>query len=66
MSSKSTITLTRAEALELYHELRAKLYGGEFTLTDEELGNALDALREEECHRAGRPCFDNYLVERSE
>lgn len=61
MGIKSTITLTRSAALELYHRLRAKL-GIEPELTDSQLGDALDELRELECQREGVPCFDNYLV----
>lgn len=61
MGIKTTIRLTRAEALELYDELRHKLHG-QVQLTDEELGDALDDLREEECRRHRETCFENYLV----
>lgn len=61
MGIKSTVTLTRPAALELRGRLRAKL-GIERELTDSELGDELDALRELECQREGVPCFDNYLV----
>lgn len=62
MGIKSTTTLTRAQALDLYESLRAKLYGSNAVLTDRELGDALDELREEECRREGTTCFDNYRV----
>ena len=63
MGVKSTTTLSRSRALALYHELRAELYGAEFNPTDQELGDALDRLQEEVCHKKGVTCFDNYLVE---
>lgn len=63
MGIKSTTTLSRKDAEELYASLREKLYGiPRRRLTNEELGDALDNLREEECKREGMVCFDNYLV----
>jgi hypothetical protein len=62
MSIKSTRYLSRGEALDLYHQLMSKLYGLHAAMTNEQLGDALDELREEECRREGRACFDNYLV----
>lgn len=62
MGIKSTTTLSRPAALELYHQLCAKLYGSSHAMTDEQLGNALDRLREMECAAEGRTCFENFLV----
>lgn len=62
MSIKSTITLTRAQALALREELKQKLYGISRVVTNEELGNELDNLQVLVCKREGRTCFDNYLV----
>ncbi len=63
MSIKSTIYLKRPEALELYHRLRAKLFGDNSELTNHQLGEQLDMLRELECELAGWTCYDNYLVQ---
>lgn len=61
MGIKSTRTLTRAQALELREEFRAKL--AMRSPTNHELGNELDKLHEQVCERDGTTCFDNYLVE---
>ncbi len=62
MSIKSTTRLTRAEAMALYYELRAKLYGESSPqMTDRELGDKLDEMAEEWADRRGTTCFDNYL-----
>lgn len=63
MSIKSTVHLKRSYALALYHELQRKLYGRAQALTNRELGDALDELREEECRREDQTCFDNYIVD---
>ena len=63
MGVKSTTTLSRSRALALFDELRAELYGAEFSLSNTDLGDALDRLHEEICHKKGLRCFDNYLVE---
>ena len=62
MGIKSTTTLTRPAALELYHELRAKLYGPGYVLTNKRLADALERLREAECEREGRTCFENFYI----
>lgn len=62
MGIKSTTTLSRSAALELYHQLCAKLYGSSYAMTNEQLGSALDQLRETECQIEGRTCFENFLV----
>ena len=63
MGIKSTTTLSRSRALALMHDLREKVYGADAAISDEDLGNVLDGLQELVCHKEGRPCFDNYLVE---
>jgi hypothetical protein len=62
MSIKSTRTLKRSEALEMYYDLRQKLYGEEVRLTNYELGNKLDVMADEWAERNGTTCFDNYNV----
>jgi predicted ATPase len=63
MGIKFTTQLTRAEAIALYYELRAKLDGEhEVEMTDHELGNKLDELAEEWADRNNTTCFDNYQV----
>lgn len=63
MGIKSTQRLTRSEALTLREELRAKLYGLKIQpVSNEKLGDELDALDEAVCELEGRTCFNNYLV----
>lgn len=62
MGIKSTTTLTRRAALELYHDLCAKLYGSAMAFTNDKLADALDRLRETECALEGRTCFENFVV----
>lgn len=62
MSIKSTRTMKRSEALEMYMDLRQKLYGEEVRLTNYELGNKLDAMADEWAERNGTTCFDNFNV----
>ncbi len=61
MGIKSTRELTRREALELYESLLARLHGRP-SMTDVELGDALDRLDEAVCELDGQTCFTNYLV----
>ncbi len=62
MGIKSTTTLKRSDALELYRELHSKLYGHDPALTNHELGNALDRMADEWAERNNTVCFDNYSV----
>jgi hypothetical protein len=63
MGIKSTTRLSRTDALEMYYDLRAKLYGErQPVLTNYELENALDCMAEEWCDRNGETCFDNFRV----
>jgi len=62
MGIKSTRTLKRSEALEMYMELRQKLYGERVRLTNYELENALDQMADEWADRNGETCFDNFHV----
>jgi hypothetical protein len=61
MGIKSTTTLKRAEALEMYNTLLEELYGIKGP-TNEELGDLLDRLHDLKCEREGRVSFDNFLV----
>jgi len=62
MGIKSTTTLHRWQALEMYHDLRRKLFSVEPNLTNHELGNVLDDLSELWADRNNTTCFDNFLV----
>jgi hypothetical protein len=63
MGIKSTQTISRSEAIVMYHDLRAKLYNeANSSLTNHELGNVLDRMAEEWADRNNRACFDNFLV----
>lgn len=57
MGIKSTVTLPRSRALEMYHELTCTS-----KLSNYELGNLFDELVEQKCEREGRTCFDNFVV----
>ncbi len=61
MGIKSTTTLKRSEALEMYNDLLEELYGIKGP-TNEELGNLLDRLHDLRCERDGRVSFDNFSV----
>lgn len=61
MGIKSTRTLKRSEALEMYTELLEELYGIKGP-SNEELGDILDRLYDMKCEREGRPSFDNFTV----
>lgn len=63
MSIKSTTRLSRTDAMALYYELRAKLYGErQVEMTNHELGDKLDEMAEEWADRNNTVCFDNYIV----
>lgn len=63
MGIKSTTRLSRTDALEMYYDLRAKLYGEKCAeLTNYELGNKLEELADEWAERNGTVNFDNYIV----
>lgn len=67
MSIKSTSTISRASALELYYQLEAqikKLRGGKASyLSNKELGDELDILADELADLEDTTNFRNYLVE---
>lgn len=63
MGIKSTVRLSRTQALALFYELRAKLYDEKrVELTNYELGNKLDEMADEWAERNNTTCFDNYDV----
>lgn len=63
MGIKSTRTLKRSEALEMYRELHSKLYGatGE-GFSNHELGNLLEDMQDLLAERENWTNFDNYNV----
>ncbi len=61
MGIKSTTTLKRSDALEMYLELLHELYGIKGP-SNEELGDLLDRLQDLKCEREGGVSFDNYRV----
>lgn len=61
MGIKSTTTLKRSDALEMYSALLEELYGIKGP-TNQELGDLLDRLHDLRCERDGRPSFDNFAV----
>ncbi len=63
MGAKSTRTLTRADALELYFDMMTDYFSVP-ALSDKELESMLDQLEEWICKRDGRPCFTNYVIGR--
>ena len=62
MGIKSTTTLHRWQALEMYHDLRQKLYGEQPNLSNHELGDSLDKMSDEWADRNNTTCFDNFFV----
>ena len=61
MGIKSTTTLKRSEALEMYNTLLEELYGIKGP-TNQELGDLLDRLHDLKCERDDRVSFDNFVV----
>lgn len=61
MGIKSTTTLKRSEAIEMYNELLEELYGVKGP-TNEELEVLLDRLHDMKAERAGTVSFDNFSV----
>lgn len=61
MGIKSTRTLKRSEALEMYMDLLEQVYGIRGP-SNEELGDLLDRLTDLECERRGTVSFDNFRV----
>lgn len=63
MGIKSTTTLTRSEALEMYAELHDKLAGARGDgFTNHELGNILEEMKDMLAERKNSTNFDNFLV----
>ena len=67
MGIKSTRTLTRAEAEELYRDVKDQIRalkgkGPKFRMTDSQLGDELDRITDELADLQDRTNFDNYLV----
>ena len=61
MGIKSTTTLKRGNALEMYASLLDELYGVKGP-TNEELGDLLDRLHDLRAERVGTVSFDNFVV----
>lgn len=61
MGIKSTKTLKRSDAIEMYLGLLDELYGVKGP-TNQELGDLLDRLHDLKCERDGTVSFDNFTV----
>jgi hypothetical protein len=63
MGIKSTVTMKRSDALEMYRELHAKLYGPNGAhLTNYELSNVLEDMKDTLADRENSTNFDNFRV----
>lgn len=63
MGIKSTRTLKRSKALEMYQELHARLYGARGDgFSNHELGNILEDMQDVLAELDGTTNFDNYRV----
>ena len=63
MRIKSTMTLKRSEALEMYRELHSKLYGARGDgFTNCELANTLEDMKDMLAERENMTNFDNFIV----
>jgi len=63
MGIKSTTELKRSDALEMYRELHSKLYGANGAhLTNHELGNLLEEMKDLLAERENSTNFDNFIV----
>lgn len=62
MGYKSTRTLKRSEALMLYHELQAELYGVHASISNRELAEQLESMQDLLAERRGSTNFDNFRV----
>ena len=63
MGIKSTTDIKRSDALEMYRELHSKLYGPNGAhLTNHELGNLLEEMKDLLAERENSTNFDNFHV----
>lgn len=63
MGIKSTVTLKRSDALEMYRELHSKLYGARGDgFSNYELANMLENMKDQLADRDNTTNFDNFRV----
>jgi hypothetical protein len=63
MGIKSTTTLKRSDALEMYRELHSKLHGSRGDgFTNRELGDLLEDMKDMLAERENSTNFDNFTV----